>query len=82
MWLDILGAGVDQNKVDGKANTYLLELWKQLQADQCFLQPKKKKEAKGKHGGVPQEAHPVCLADHLTMPTSQEEEGNILWQFE
>ena len=25
MWVDLLGAGVDQNKIDGKPNTYFLE---------------------------------------------------------
>lgn len=37
MWTDLLGAGVDQAKIDSKPNVYLLELWQQLQGDQKFI---------------------------------------------
>ena len=81
MWSDLLGAGVDKTEIDRKPNAYLLELWKQLQTDQHFLLPQKKKAVRRKPGDVTQEAHPVRLEDHLAVPASQEG-MDILWAFE
>ena len=48
MWSDYLEAGVDWTKIDVKPNAYLLEFWKQFQADHCFLWPQKKKVVRRK----------------------------------
>ncbi|KAF6321292.1 hypothetical protein mRhiFer1_008422 [Rhinolophus ferrumequinum] len=34
MWHDLVAAGVDREKTDGKPNALLLELWKQLRPEQ------------------------------------------------
>ena len=42
----------------------------------------KEKEVKGKPGEVTWEACAVQLENHLAVPTSREDGGDILWQFE
>ena len=70
MWSRLLRSVADCAKTDGKCNAYLLELWKQLQAAQYFLQPQKKKLT-GKSGGVP---HSCWKTTWLCQPPKTREE--------
>lgn len=47
MWVDMVLARVDRDKIDGKPNAYLLEFWQQLKVDQRFTPLKKKQGEKG-----------------------------------
>ena len=45
MWVDLIQAGADGRKLDGKPNRILLELWQQLKPEQQFqpLRPKRQR---------------------------------------
>ena len=49
MWVDLIRAGADGGKLDGKSNRILLELWQQLKPEQQFqpLRPKRQSYKSG-----------------------------------
>ena len=68
MWVDLIRAGADRRKLDGKSNRILLELWQQLKPEQQFqpLRPKRQRSE------TETRVLSVCLQDFLleSEPTS------------
>ena len=61
MWVDLIQAGADGKKLDGKSNRILPEQWHQLKPEQQFqsLRPKRQRSE------TEPQVWPVCLQDFL-----------------
>lgn len=64
MSVDLIKAGTDKEKLDGKSNKILLELWLQVKLEQWFWLLAKARTKKWKPEPKPQ-VRPLCLQDFL-----------------
>ena len=85
MWVDLIKAGADKEKLDRKSNKILLELWQQLKPEQWFWQLAKERTKKWKPVTKPQ-VQPMCLQDSLMesklTPPGPSQEDNWVKQFD